>query len=229
MRRREYRTLPTRCDSTEQPTVRCRNVSHAQCPGRRRPRPGSDAPRLRRVWNVSPGHQRQGVAFRILHNTWISQYPRKKRRPAEVSVEWVSDLNAVALRTSTRPHLVEETALELMTDGEVAAAMMALQPTIRTAIYYADVLGFTCREIAAITGSPRARSCHGFIEGVSGCVQRCSRWQPGTALCLSRTRSKPREDRPAASFWRSDRVSAWPQPAASPGSERVGTGDPRPL
>ena len=92
--------------------------------------------------------------FRILYNTWISQYRTKRRRPAEVSVECVSDLNAVALRTSTRPHLVEETALELMTDGEVAAAMMALQPTIRTAIYYADVLGFTCREIAAITGSP---------------------------------------------------------------------------
>src|ERR1044072_624208 len=76
--------------------------------------------------------------FRILYNTWISQYRTKKRRTAEVSVECVSDLNAVALRTSTRPHLVEETALELMTDGEVAAAMMALQPTIRTAIYYAD-------------------------------------------------------------------------------------------
>src|ERR1700755_90375 len=94
--------------------------------------------------------------YRILHNTWISQYRRKKCRPTEVSAECISDfqLTAGVLGAANTARSAEETALEFVTDDEVAAALMQLAPEIQTALYYADVLGYTYKEIAAMTDSP---------------------------------------------------------------------------
>jgi RNA polymerase sigma-70 factor (ECF subfamily) len=41
-----------------------------------------------------------------------------------------------------------------MTDAEVVKALTALQEDMRTTVYYADVLQFSCREIADITNCP---------------------------------------------------------------------------
>jgi RNA polymerase sigma-70 factor (ECF subfamily) len=94
--------------------------------------------------------------YRILHNTWINQYRKRKSRPEEISVECIPDLQSAAgiLRASNASHSAEDSALELMADKEVAAALAALREDVRTTVYYADVLEFSCREIAAITNCP---------------------------------------------------------------------------
>jgi RNA polymerase sigma-70 factor, ECF subfamily len=94
--------------------------------------------------------------FRILRNSWISQYRKKKCRPHEVSVECVSQLRlaAVDMRSSTALRSVEDFALEAVSDDEVAIALAALQDEVRTTVYYADVLGFSYKEIAAMMDSP---------------------------------------------------------------------------
>jgi RNA polymerase sigma-70 factor (ECF subfamily) len=94
--------------------------------------------------------------YRILHNTWINQYRKRKSRPDEVSVECIPDLQLAAgiLRASNASHSAEDSALELMADEEVATALAALREDVRTTVYYADVLEFSCREIAAITDCP---------------------------------------------------------------------------
>lgn len=94
--------------------------------------------------------------YRILHNTWISQYRKKKCRPTEVSVECIADTQLIAGigHSANTTRSAEETALEFVTDDEVAAALMQLAPEIQTALYYADVLGYTYKEIAAMTDSP---------------------------------------------------------------------------
>jgi RNA polymerase sigma-70 factor (ECF subfamily) len=94
--------------------------------------------------------------FRILRNSWINQYRKKKCRPHEVSVECVSQLQlaAVDMRASTALRSVEDFALESVSDDEVAIALAALQDDVRTTIYYADVLGFSYKEIAAMMDSP---------------------------------------------------------------------------
>ena len=38
-----------------------------------------------------------------------------------------------------------------MTDQEVSTALAALREDVRTTVYYADVLEFSCKEIAALT------------------------------------------------------------------------------
>ena len=48
--------------------------------------------------------------YRILHNTWISQYRKKKSRPDEISVERIPDpqLAAVILRASNASRSAED-------------------------------------------------------------------------------------------------------------------------
>jgi len=102
------------------------------------------------------GSNAKAWLFRILHNTWISQYRKRKCRPDEVSVECVSDaqLAAVVGRAPHASRSAEDFALESMTDADVTAALAALHDDIRTTVYYADVLGFSGKEIASLIGCP---------------------------------------------------------------------------
>lgn len=92
----------------------------------------------------------------ILHNTWISQHRKRKSRPDEISVECIPDLQLAAaiLRASNASRSAEDSALEFMTDEEVVTALAALREDVRMTIYYADVLEFSCKEIATITNCP---------------------------------------------------------------------------
>ena len=94
--------------------------------------------------------------YRIMHNTWISQYRRRSHRPEEVSVECISEthLAAVVLRASRASPSAEDSALDSMTDQDVSTALAALREDVRTTVYYADVLQFSCKEIAALTNCP---------------------------------------------------------------------------
>jgi RNA polymerase sigma-70 factor (ECF subfamily) len=71
-------------------------------------------------------------------------------------VECISDLQLAAaiLRASNASRSAEDSALESMTDSEVMTALASLPEGIRTVVYYADVLDFACKEIAAVTGCP---------------------------------------------------------------------------
>ncbi|MFG1930042.1 sigma-70 family RNA polymerase sigma factor [Mycobacterium sp. NPDC048908] len=91
--------------------------------------------------------------YRILHNTWISQYRKSRCRPEEVSADCVSELQLTALHAHVSPS-AEECALEAITDDNLLAALAGLHDGVRTALYYADVLHFTCKEIADITDCP---------------------------------------------------------------------------
>jgi RNA polymerase sigma-70 factor, ECF subfamily len=90
--------------------------------------------------------------FRILHNTWVNQYRKKQRRVAEVSVERITDQRVAAevLGTSNSLCSAEVAALDSLPDKEVTAALMALRVELRTAVYYADVEGFSYKEIANV-------------------------------------------------------------------------------
>jgi DNA-directed RNA polymerase specialized sigma24 family protein len=48
----------------------------------------------------------------------------------------------------------EDQAMESLPDNEIKAAMQALPEQFRIAVYYADVEGFRCKEIAAIMNIP---------------------------------------------------------------------------
>jgi RNA polymerase sigma-70 factor (ECF subfamily) len=97
-----------------------------------------------------------GWLYRILLNSHISGYRRQQRRPAQLLTEQITDsqMLADARRTAGGMQSAEDQVLALLGDNDIHAAMRALPEKLRTAVYYADVEGLRCNDIAELTGVP---------------------------------------------------------------------------
>jgi RNA polymerase sigma-70 factor, ECF subfamily len=93
---------------------------------------------------------------RILTNTFINNYRRKQRQPTLFPTDQISDqqLTSVAQHASRGLRSAEDQALETLPDNEIKAAMQALPEQFRMVVFYADVQGFRCKEIAEIMQTP---------------------------------------------------------------------------
>ncbi len=94
--------------------------------------------------------------FRILTNTYINAYRKKQRQPTQTSTDVFEDYQFARLSANPtegfRPADVE--ALESLPDSTVTQALAALPEDFRLVVYYADVEGFSYKEIAEIMGTP---------------------------------------------------------------------------
>jgi RNA polymerase sigma-70 factor (ECF subfamily) len=93
---------------------------------------------------------------RILTNTYINTYRIKQRQPKQCATAELTDeqLNEIIRRGAAGLRSVEELALASFPNREIQAAMLALPNQFRMAVYYADIEGLTCREIAEILHVP---------------------------------------------------------------------------
>jgi RNA polymerase sigma-70 factor (TIGR02947 family) len=114
--------------------------------------------------------------FRILYNRWVSAYRCKQRRPAEVSVDDITerDLTDSAARIPAGLRSAESEALDALPDNEIKAAMDALPEGFRTVVFYADIQGYTYAETAAILNIP-----HGTV------MSRASRGRQRLRIALA--------------------------------------------
>lgn len=96
--------------------------------------------------------------YRILTNTFINRYRAKQRRPEESDLGDVEDLYLYrrlgGLEASSRGRSAEDEMMDLVTDGEVKAALESLPEQFRIAVLLADVEGFSYKEIAEIMDIP---------------------------------------------------------------------------
>lgn len=94
--------------------------------------------------------------FRILRNTYINSYRKAQREPYSTSADELSDtqLLDVESRLPGGSRSAEADALERIGDPEVLEAVHALPEDFRTAVYLADVEGFSYKEIAEIMETP---------------------------------------------------------------------------
>lgn len=94
--------------------------------------------------------------FRIMYNRWVSTYRRTQRRPAEVVVDEITDrdLSRAAAHSAMGLHSAETQVLNDLSDNEVREALAALPEGFSTALYYADIQGYTYAETAAIMNIP---------------------------------------------------------------------------
>lgn len=92
---------------------------------------------------------------RIMTNTYINSYRRQKRRPAQHPTGEITDrqLAASGPRTPGGLRSAEDRALEMLPDPNLKAAMMVLPEQFRIAVYFADIAGYSYKEIAAMTGT----------------------------------------------------------------------------
>jgi RNA polymerase sigma-70 factor (ECF subfamily) len=95
--------------------------------------------------------------LRILTNTYINSYRRKRRQPMQYSAEGLTDqclTQANARSAASELRSAEDHAMDLLPDNDIKAAMQALPGQFREVVYYADVEGFHYKEIAALTNVP---------------------------------------------------------------------------
>jgi RNA polymerase sigma-70 factor (ECF subfamily) len=96
--------------------------------------------------------------FRILTNTFINAYRKKKRQPVQCSTDEVTDHGLAKAYAHSIPmgmRSSEDQALELLPDNDIKAAMQAMPQQFRDVVYYADVEGLRSAEIASIMNTPR--------------------------------------------------------------------------
>ncbi|WP_193048503.1 sigma-70 family RNA polymerase sigma factor [Mycolicibacterium baixiangningiae] len=95
--------------------------------------------------------------FRIMRNAWINRYHKKRRRPPEVLIDYVTE-QKMAPQASSQVRRsecsAEVAALERILDDRLRNALMALREEFRVAVYYADVRGYCYKDIAQVTGTP---------------------------------------------------------------------------
>jgi RNA polymerase sigma-70 factor, ECF subfamily len=93
---------------------------------------------------------------RILLNTHISNCRKTQRRPAQHLAAEITDpqLAIGAAYSATRMPSAEDQALKSFGDQDVIAAMRALPEQFRITVYYADIRGLPCKEIAAVMKTP---------------------------------------------------------------------------
>jgi RNA polymerase sigma-70 factor (ECF subfamily) len=94
--------------------------------------------------------------FRILRNTFINAYRKAKRSPYSDSADELTDGQLLELesRSAGGVKSAETQALERLGDDDVNAALASLPEDFRTAVYLADVEGFSYKEIAEIMDTP---------------------------------------------------------------------------
>jgi len=103
-----------------------------------------------------PGGNFAAWLHQILINNYISGYRKQLCRPVQHPTADITDMelapNTANLASGLRS--AEEQALERLGDNRIRAAMEALPKPFRLAVYYADVEGFRCREIADLMRTP---------------------------------------------------------------------------
>ncbi len=108
-----------------------------------------------------PGTNLRAWLYRVLTTTWINRYRKSQRRPQEVSADGVRDgLDDAGdfslfdrLDGGTSPSAEFEVMQQLPAEA-VKGALDDLPEQFRTAVYLADVEGFSYAEIAEIMDTP---------------------------------------------------------------------------
>lgn len=94
--------------------------------------------------------------YRILTNTYINKYRKAQRRPSEVELGELQDLYLYRRlgEQSGATESAEVTALDSFVDEDIVAAIESLSDAFRMPVLYADVEGFSYKEIAEILDIP---------------------------------------------------------------------------
>jgi RNA polymerase sigma-70 factor, ECF subfamily len=105
-------------------------------------------------YQFTPGTNLRAWLHRILANTFISNYRRRRREPVIASPAerdaWQAETGAYAPTVRS----AEAEALDRLADSPVLIALRELPEDFRTAVYLADIEGYPYREVARIMGTP---------------------------------------------------------------------------
>lgn len=130
-----------------------------------------------------PGTNLRAWLHRILANTFINGYRKKRREPvqdlgADFQEDW--HMGGDPLLPPTRS--AEAEALEQLSDSDILQALRELPADFRAAIYLADIEGYPYREIAEIMDTPIGTVMSRIHRGRARLRERLARHAPRPAL-----------------------------------------------
>jgi len=103
-----------------------------------------------------PGTNMKAWLYRILTNTFISDYRKRQRQAIHHSTDDLEEWQ-VAQATASQAsgfRSAEAEALERLPDSAIKEAMHALPDEFRLVVYLTDVEGFSYKEVSRIMGTP---------------------------------------------------------------------------
>jgi RNA polymerase sigma-70 factor (ECF subfamily) len=103
-----------------------------------------------------PGTNLKAWMYRILTNTYINSYRKKQRQPLEADSSDIEDYQLARAESHTSAGLrsAEAEALDHLPDSDVKRALQQIPEEFRLAVYFADVEGYSYKEIAEIMDTP---------------------------------------------------------------------------
>ena len=103
-----------------------------------------------------PGTNLKAWMYRILTNTYINSYRKKQRQPLESDAADIEDYQLARAESHTSVGLrsAEAEALDHLPDTDVKRALQVIPEEFRLAVYFADVEGYSYKEIAEIMDTP---------------------------------------------------------------------------
>jgi RNA polymerase sigma-70 factor (ECF subfamily) len=109
--------------------------------------------------------------YRIMFNTFADDYRKRRREPPLTGdLPWS--------RGSADGWSVEEHVLQRLVQAEILAAIRALPPGYRLAVYLADVKGLGYRQIAEVTGVSVGTVKSSLYRGRGQIRARLGTWSP---------------------------------------------------
>ncbi len=129
-----------------------------------------------------PGTNLRAWLHRILANTFINGYRKKRREPlqdlsGEFQEEWQTGSDPLAQPARS----AEAEAIERLADSDIIQALKDLPEEFRVAIYLADIEGYPYREIAQMMGTPLGTVMSRLHRGRSKLRKRLARYAPQQA------------------------------------------------
>jgi RNA polymerase sigma-70 factor (ECF subfamily) len=101
-----------------------------------------------------PGTNLKAWLHRILANTFINGYRKRRREPRQAASGGFPDWQGGSDPLAPAARSAEAEALDRLADSEILRALRDLPEEFRVAVYLADVEGYAYKEIAEIMGTP---------------------------------------------------------------------------
>jgi RNA polymerase sigma-70 factor (ECF subfamily) len=129
-----------------------------------------------------PGTNLKAWLHRILANTFINGYRKRRREPRQAPGGELQDWQLSSDPLAAQARSAEAEALERLAGSEILRALRDLPEEFRVAVYLADIEGYAYKEIAEIMGTPIGTVMSRLHRGRGRLRDKLAPYRPGQGL-----------------------------------------------
>jgi RNA polymerase sigma-70 factor (ECF subfamily) len=126
-----------------------------------------------------PGTNLKAWLHRILANTFINGYRKRRREPRQATAGDFADWHTQTDPLAPTARSAEAEALDRLTDSDIMRALRDLPEEFRVAVYLADIEGYAYKEIADIMGTPIGTVMSRLHRGRGRLREKLAAYAPG--------------------------------------------------